>query len=316
MAIKSEENSVVSRQAALLLFVSIMILWGVNWPIMKVGLDGIPPLTFGALRCVMGAACFFALNPLIGRMRLPPRADWPVVFSVGALQIAAFQVFIYLGLEHVPAGRSSMVAYTTPLWVVPGAILLLGEAVNRTKLLGLFVGLAGLAALFTPWALDWSDRSILIGHFWLVLGAVSWAMMLLHVRKHRWESSPLELAPWQFLVASLISVPIALTLEADRSIDWTTQTYVVLAYNGPIATAFCIWAAVTVSRALPASTTSLTFLGVPVVGVMSSALTLGEPLGLFDLAGLALIGGGLLLVARADRHGERDKPKDAATDSP
>lgn len=315
MAFKSEENSVVGQQAALLLFVSIMILWGINWPIMKIGLEGIPPLTFGALRCVMGAACFFALNPLIGRMRFPPRADWPVVFSVGALQIAAFQVFIYLGLEHVPAGRSSMVAYTTPLWVVPGAILFLGETVNRTKLLGLFVGLAGLGALFTPWALDWTDRSVLIGHLWLLLGAVSWAIMLLHVRRHRWVSSPLELAPWQFLVASVISVPIALILEADRSIDWTTQTMVVLAYNGPIATAFCIWAAVTVSRALPASTTSLTFLGVPVVGVLSSAIFLGEPLGIIDLTGLALIGGGLFLVAQADRSSAGAGDKDAPTAS-
>lgn len=296
-----QQTNVVSRQTALILFIGIIVIWGANWPIMKIGIEDIPPITFAASRMVMGATCFFLLNPLIGKMKWPPRADWPIVFSVGLLQMAGFQILIYLGLQYVEPGRSAMVAYTTPLWVVPGAILLLGEQVNRLKLLGLAIGLTGLAALFAPWTMDWSNPDSLIGHGCLLLAAIGWALLILHIRVHQWHASPIELLPWQFLVSCMVGVPMALWLEGSQSINWTAQSIAILAYNGPLATAFCFWASITVNRALPAATTSLSFLGVPVAGVGFSLLLLGEQLTMTDWLGIILISGGLLLVARAER---------------
>ncbi len=296
------KSEIVSPRTAYILFIGIIIIWGVNWPIMKIGMEDIPPITFAASRMLMGAICFLALNAALGKLRLPPRGDWPVVLSVGVLQMAGFQILIYLGLMTVDAGRSAMVAYTTPLWVVPAAILILKEKVRPLKLLGMVVGLSGLALLFAPWTLNWTDSGVLIGHGWLLMAAIGWAGLMLHIRAHQWQSSPLELMPWQFLIACVIGLPLAMWLEADQSINWTVQSVAILAYNGPLATAFCFWASVTVNRALPAATTSLSFLGVPMMGIASAVWLLGERLSLTDWIGIIAISAGLLFVAQADRR--------------
>src|SRR5690625_2542163 len=119
---------------------------------MKVGLTFIPPFWFAFLRVGLGCLTLFTALLVTGRLRWPARGDLPVVFSVGWLQIAAFLVIINLAVPAVGAGRSSILAYTTPLWVVPGAILFLGERLLKLKFLGLLFGMLGIVILFNPLA--------------------------------------------------------------------------------------------------------------------------------------------------------------------
>ena len=72
----------------------------------------------------------FVLLAFLGRLRWPARGDWPIVLSVGALQLASFFALTNLGMQSLPAGRSSVLAYTASLWVVPLS-LLAGEKVGR-----------------------------------------------------------------------------------------------------------------------------------------------------------------------------------------
>ena len=287
---------------AWLLLGSVILLWGINWPVMKLGIKDIPPMTFAVIRMLLGAVCMFGVLALRGnRIRLPSRHDLPIVLTVGLLQMGAFLGLVTVALQFVSAGRSSILAYTTALWVVPGAALFLGERLTGTKLTGFMLGMAGVAVMFNPVAFDWTDRDVLVGNGLLMLAALAWAAQIIQVRGHRWHASPLELAPWQFTVAAVVLFPIALFMDAGRSVDWTGRAAAVLFYNGPIATAFCFWAVVTVNRALPAITTSLGTLGVPVAGVAASAAMLGEPVTLTNLAGLVLILGGLAWLALGDR---------------
>lgn len=278
----------------------LILVWGMNWSIMKIGLRDISPLQFTAMRLSLGAATLFLVLPLIGRLKLPTRADLGIVLSVGLLQMGLFLALVNTGLLWVGAGRSAVLAYTTPLWVVPLATLVLGERLTRLKLVGLLVGLAGLAVMFNPLDFDWSNRDTLLGNGLLMLGALCWAIAILHVRAHRWTLSPLELAPWQFLVAAVPFSAVALWVDGDKPITWSTSLLAVLAYNGPLATALGFVAAVSISRALPAVTTSLGFLGVPVAGILFSALILGEPLTLLGLTGPAMVLGGLVIAAISD----------------
>src|SRR5690242_15356870 len=117
----------LSRRTAFVLLAAVIVIWGVNWPVLKVGLDTIPPFTFAALRVVLGAITMFAVLAARRELVWPKRSDVSLLVSVGLGQVGAFLVFINLGLLYVPAGRSAILAYTTPLWVVPGAIVLLGE---------------------------------------------------------------------------------------------------------------------------------------------------------------------------------------------
>ena len=311
---KAASTEAFSPVIARLLLVAVVILWGVNWPVMKIGVQAMPPVWFATARMVLGAATLFALLAVLGRLSLPTRRDLPVILTVGALQMGAFLALVNIALQQVDAGRSAVLAYTTPLWVTPAAIVLLGERPNAGKLLGLALGLAGVAVLFNPLGFDWSAPAVLIGNALLLAAAFSWSIALLHVRVHKWDSSPLQLAPWQMMLAVPPLALLSWLTEDWSQVQWTGSLGLVLAYNGPLATAFCFWAVVSVTRALPAITTSLSLLAVPVTGVAASALFLGEPATPTLVAGLVLILGGTVLVNLGDLRRNRSLRPEAGAD--
>jgi drug/metabolite transporter (DMT)-like permease len=295
-------GEISERRGAFLLLGAIVLAWGVNWPVMKIGLGSIPPFWFGGLRLLLGSSCLFLLSLARGRFALPARGDWPVIASVGLLQMAGFLALVNLGLLEVPAGRSAVLCYTTPLWAAPGAALLLGESLRPRKLAGLALGLVGLLILFEPGSFDWSNRPVLLGNAFLLGGALLWSLTILHIRGHRWLGTALDLAPWQLLTGALPLLAVALATEGGPGvIDWNRTSLLVLAYNGPIASGFCYWAAVAVTRRLPALTASLAFLAVPVMGLASSALALGERPDPALLGGFLMILLGLVLVETKGR---------------
>ena len=297
----ASSSSTLSPGRAGALLGAVILVWGINWPFMKIGLESIGPMTFACARVALGTACLFAYAAATGGLRLPARQDWPVVFSVGLLHMVAFLSLVNLALLFVEAGRSAILAYTTPLWVVPAALIWLDERLSRLKAMGLVSGLLGVAALFNPVSFDWSDPNTLLGNGALMAAALAWAMALIHVRAHRWAARPLDLAPWQFLLATTCLIPIAAVTEGGREIAWSWELTGILVFNGPIATAFAFVAQVSIARSLPAITTSLGMLGVPVAGLLFSAAILGEPLTATKCIGLALIVVGLALVSLADR---------------
>lgn len=285
------------RRQAYGLLALVVLIWGANWPILKVGVSYIAPLWFACARFWLGAACLFAYLAATRQLAWPTRRDAPVIASVGLSQMALFQPMVNLGLTHVPAGRSSVLVYTTPLWVVPGAMLFLRERIGALQWAGVALGLAGVAVLFNPAGLDWSDRGLVTGSALLMAAALSWSVSVLQIRGHEWHLSPLQVTPWQLLLAALVVTPVALFFEGDARPRWSPTLFAVLAYNGPIATAFAFWAATSISRSLPAVTSSLSFLAVPAMGILVSAVSLGEVPDASLLGGFALILLGVGLVS-------------------
>lgn len=298
----SAASAVIRPPLALLLLAVVICLWGANWPVMKTGLAYIGPFQFALARMAMGAVIMFAVAGAAGQLRVPSRNDWRVVVSVGVVQMGLFMAFGNVALQYVPAGRSAILAYTTPIWVIPLAMLLLRERVSRLKLTGFLLGLAGVLVLFNPAAFDWGDPNVRFGNGLLLFAALLWAGLIVQIRGHRWDGSPLSLLPWQFSVAVLVLMPLSLWFDAGRQVEWSATLGLILLYNGPIATAFCFWAMITITRALPAVTTSLGTLGVPVVGILAAAVALGEPITASNAAGLGLILGGLAAAILADRR--------------
>jgi drug/metabolite transporter (DMT)-like permease len=285
---------------AYLLLAAVVVFWGINWPVMKVGLQAVPPFAYALSRLAIGAATLFAVLAATGRLARPGRADLPVVISVALLQMVAFMTCVNFGLMRVDAGRAAIMAYTTPLWVTPVAVGVLGERLSARKGAGLALGLAGVAVLFNPMGFDWSEPRVVTGNSLLMLAAFGWAGAILHTRNHAWRSSPLQLAPWQMSLAAPVMLGFALVFEHDMQIAWTPALGANLLYNGVVATAFCFWAVVTVQRSLPAVSTSLGLLAVPTAGMLLSGAILGEPLTATRLGGLVLILAGMGLVNLAD----------------
>lgn len=278
---------------AWLLLVAIAVAWGINWPVGKALLGHLPPIWVVALRSALGTVALLAICLLRRRFVIPKRGDLPVILSVGVLHMTAFSVLVSVGLQFVPAGRSVVLAYTTPLWVVPGAWLLLREPLTGRRLAGVGMGLLGLLLIFNPLAFDWHDVHAVLGNGLVLLAALCWALSILYVRSHKWVTPPFELVFWQALLATCLLMPLAWLLDGVPKIDWQPGLAGLLLYGGVFGIALAYWAVTTVNRTLPASTTSLGLLGVPVFGLVCSAIALGEPVALPLVLAMGLILGGI-----------------------
>jgi drug/metabolite transporter (DMT)-like permease len=276
------------------------MLWGMNWPIMKMGLDYLSPLWFAAMRMGLGTICLFALLAVQGRFLWPGRRELAITVAVGILQIGLPTGLLHAGLLYVEAGRSAILVFTIPLWVAPIAYFVLDERLTAAKVGGLVLGLAGIAVLFNPQDFPFGDRNALIGNGFMLLSSLSFAVALIVIRRHSWTVPIIRLMPWQMLLGTALLAVAAAAIEGRPEVRWSAPLALIMAYNGPIASAFCFWAFVSVSRSLPAMSTALGSLGVPVLGIVSSSVILGEGFGLAKIAGLVLISLGVAAVTMAD----------------
>jgi drug/metabolite transporter (DMT)-like permease len=218
-----------------------------------------------------------------------------VLLSLSLLHMVGFGVLAAWGLHLVPTGRSVVLAYTTPLWVVPGAAVFLGERLTTRRIAGVTLGLLGLGALFNPLAFDWTDHRAVLGNGAIIAAALLWAASILHIRGHRWQTTAFDLVPWAMLLATSLLIPLALAVDGAPAARWTAALVALLLYAGVPGTAVAYWATAMASRALPAVTTSLGLLATPVVSVVVATLWLREPITLSLLAAIALILGGVAL---------------------
>jgi drug/metabolite transporter (DMT)-like permease len=282
-------TAVHSHTAALVLLALLTLIWGVHWSVVKTGLQYMPPLTYATLRVLTGLLTLVALLAAQRRLRMPDRANFPIIASVGLGQIGAGVAIQVLALQVVSAGRSAVLLYTMPLWVAVLLALAFRIRPTRPELIGLVFGLTGLVALVNPAAIDWSSPVELVGTLGLLINAVIWAGVTIHVRRHTWTQAPLDLQPWMLLLALVPLAVLALVLEPAQPIIWEPITVVILLYSGPLATAFAYWASQAITRSLGAQASGTGFLATPVVGLIAGAVLLGEVLGVADVIGFTLI---------------------------
>lgn len=316
MSLRPGAPAVHSRPAALVLLFLLALVWGVHWVVVKVGLEYMPPFTYAVLRVLGGLGTLVVLLGLQRRLRLPDRSDLPIVLSVGLAQIAVGVLTMNLALQVVPAGRSAVLVYTMPLWVAVILAVVLRIPPRRNEIIGLVLGIAGLVALLNPAAIDWAAEGEVSGTLLLLFNGMAWAAVTIHVRRHRWTRSPLELQPWQLLAALVPLALLALVLEPGFPVRWELATVLILLFSGPIATAFATWAFQSITRSLGAQASATGFLAVPVVGLASGALILREQLGIADLVGFGLVLAGIAATSLVVRDAPAPAPADAFGGAP
>ena len=284
----------VHREGVVFLVI-VVVAWGLTWPVNKVLLQALSPLWMMALRSAIATVALFAIAIGLGRLARPPRADVPVMLSIALLHMVGFAVLAAWGLRLVPTGRSVVLAYTAPLWVIPGAILFLRERLTPRRATGVVIGLLGLLVLFNPLGFDWTSREVILGHAAIVGAAILWAASILHIRGHRWQSTPFDLVPWEMLLATAILMPAAIVVSGVPTAEWTGRLVALLLYAGVPGTAIGYWATAVASRNLPAVTTALGLLTTPLISVAVATLWLGEPLTPGLVVAIVLILGGIAL---------------------
>jgi len=273
----------------------LSLFWGLNWPGMKIILSEIQVWWFRALCLIVGGSILISLSALSGnRCRLQAGELKPVLIC-GSFAILGWMVFSAYGVSLMPAGRASIIAFTMPLWATLIAAWVLGERVSANKVLGLLLGLGGLAVLIGP------DLLILqrapLGALFMLLAAISWAIGTVLLKRIDWRLPTLSNIAWQILLSAIPVTLIALLNEPfPRLSDLSLPAIIALLYLFLFPMSFCQWAYFKTVGMLPASVAAIGTLMVPVIGVYSSHLILDERVGFSELTALLLILSALVLV--------------------
>jgi drug/metabolite transporter (DMT)-like permease len=269
------------------LLVALTLDWGVSWPMMKACVEAISPWTFRTLTTIVpGVVVLIALAAIGVDIRIPPRRlPWLMLLAV--VNVTAWMMFSAFALTLLPAGRSSIIAYTMPLWSVILGAIFLRETISRLKLLGLASGLSGLAVLIGPDLLDLGTSPV--GAGLMILGALCWSTGIVLMKLRPWHMPVWSFSGWQLVLGGLPAGLGAIFLESGAFApfgwrEWGALAYVLLV--GVIVGNFLWFKIVSL---LPASIASIGTMAIPVVGVVSSLLLLGEPVGWREIVALTLV---------------------------
>ncbi len=299
----------------LLLLGTLTFLWGGNWPAMKLALHEIDPWIFRTVCLLIGGAGLLALARAGGQsLRVPPRERWPLVV-VALFNITAWHLCSAYGLTRIQAGRAAIIAYTMPLWTVVFGRLMVGERITRARAVALGLGLLGMVALVAPDARTlWAAPA---GTLLMLCAAAGWAIGTVLTKSQAWTIPTTVLTGWQVLLGGApIALGAALRLAAGAGpgFELTTPSTGALlgtAYATFVGAIFCHWAWFRLVAILPAAVAAIGTLGIPIVGLFSSALILGEPVGAGELVALILVVSGLAILFREVSGGGRESTERA-----
>ena len=266
----------------------LTLVWGFNWTAMKVAIADIAPLTFRTLCLGLGSGVLFAALKAGGQPLAVPRDQWPRLAMLSFLNITCWNVLIVFGLSYLPSGRAAILAYTMPAWAIPMSALLLGERVTGRKLVGLALGMGGMALLV------WDEFTRLKGApqgALLVLGAaLTWAIGTNLQKKYPVRAPLAAYTAWLMLLGGIPIYIGALVFEDVRKLgDAGMLSLLGTAYNVLLAFAWAHWAWIKLSTSVSVAVFSLATLMIPVVGVFSGILFLGERPGWTEYAALLLV---------------------------
>ena len=283
---------------------SLTLAWGFNWTAMKVALAQVPPWTFRSLCLGLGAAVLFAALRAGGQRLILPSGQWSRLWLLALLNITTWNMLIAFGVGMIPSGRAAILAYTMPVWAVPLSVWLLGERITRAKVAGLALGLGGLALLLAE-SFAGLGRAPL-GSLLVLGAALSWALGTV-LQKRFPVRLPVGLyTAWIMLLGGVPIFAGALIFDdwgALRRVGVTA--WLGTAYNVLIAFAFAHWAWIKIATSVPVSVFSISMLLIPVVGVVSGMLFLGERPAWAEYAALGLVLAALLTVLRPGRAAVR-----------
>jgi drug/metabolite transporter (DMT)-like permease len=277
------------------LFLAITSIgWGFNWPITKFLLGYLPPMTLRGVTGVVGASLLAGLALLRVQTLRVPRALWGRLVLAAFLNVGCWMVLMGFALLFLPASEAALIAYTMPIWASILAWPILGERPNLLRVVSLVMAFAGLSAILGGNGVA-ASLSKLPGILMALGGAIGFAVGAVLAKKFPINLPPVSAAAWQIGIGCLPVAIAGLLLEkADVSglseFGWLLLTYSTIMQ---FCVAYVCWFAA-LAR-LPASVAAIGTMAVPVIGVVTSAIALHEPLGIGQIAALAftLVGVGL-----------------------
>jgi drug/metabolite transporter (DMT)-like permease len=269
---------------------------------MKVVMTEMAPLHFRVLCLIAGAAGLFAIAQA---NRLPirvPKGSWPRLVAIAAFNVAAWNVLAVYGVTFMESGRAAILAYTFPVWSVLLGVWFLREPLTGRRLAGVILGLLGMLLLLGE-ELQAVGRSP-TGALLLIASAISWAVSTAIMKRWPVDLPTTSFTGWQMLIALVPVLSGAFFFEngSFSPLGLTAWPLWGLIYNAIVSSIFCNWAWIKIATHAPISVSSLSTLMIPIVGVFSGMLVLGERPQWSDFAALALVVAALAVVLMPQRQ--------------
>ena len=287
--------------------VAMVLIWGYSWVVMKIALRHAHPFDFAVLRVAIGFALLLAIVMLRGRgIRLP---SYRMAILLGLLQVALFVALSQLALVHAGPGKTSVLVFTMPFWMIVFAHFILHERMRGTQWIAVALAFAGLTLIVAPWELG-----SLTGSLYAVAAGAVWAITA--VLSKRWPTAaddPLLFTTWQLFVG-LVGLTVLALAFSDRPVEWNAEFAWALAFSSLLATGLGWWLWTYVLANTPAGITGLNSLGIPVIAVIASAIQLGERPPALELGGMAMIAVALALLGWLGLRRDQQAPRALAAD--
>jgi drug/metabolite transporter (DMT)-like permease len=271
------------------LLAALTLSWGVNWPVLKVVLTEMGPMHFRTLCLLFGALGLFGLAWGSGLSLAVPRGQWARLAAIGVVNMAGWNICAVYGVRLMASGRAAILAYTMPAWAVLLAAWLIGERLTRRRAAGVALALGGVVLLLGN-DLQAVGRSPL-GALLMLGAATSWALGTVMMKRWPVSLAPSAFTAWQMLFGALPIVIIALAVEPGGFNPFALSLWPMLGifYNILVCFIFCYWAWTRIALVAPVGVSGLAVMLVPVIGVWSGMLLLGERPGWADVAALVLV---------------------------
>ncbi len=284
--VASQSVHLSGRDLALLAFLTLA--WGVNWPVMKVGVTGFPPMSFRVL-CMIGGVPLVGVMARIARVPLRvPRRDWFELFGLVLTNMVLWMILSTYGVMLLSSGRAAILGYTMPIWATLIGIVLYGESPSLRLWIGVAAAAIGVVLLLANELTTMAGRP---SGALLMLGAATvWAYGTQRMRRRRAPTPVLAITFWSLVAALLVCLAIALVFEPGSfRVAPSTAVWGAVAFNAIVIYGFAqtIW--FRLATILPPVASSLSIMLVPVLGVFSGIALLGETVVWTDWVALACV---------------------------
>ncbi len=284
------KNTLIKAFAALFM---LTLIWGYNWVVMKLAVQYASPFQFAALRTFLGAVMLFLV--LIITKRPLALKEFPTMLALGLLQTCGFTGLLIWALVSGGAGKTAVLAYTMPFWVMLFAWPMFGEKVQGWQWLAVALALFGIVLIFDPLHIKGDGFSMILA----LLSGISWALSAIVSKKLHQRAPHLDLlniTAWPTLLGSIPIIFLALVLPAPP-IQWTQTFYLTIIYSiflsGSLAWVLWLYAL----QRLPAGVASMASMLAPVIGVSAAWLQLNERPTPIELVGMLFIALALVTIS-------------------
>lgn len=272
----------------LLLLALLTLFWGLNWPVMKIGVRDFAPMSFRALSMIGG---LLVLAVMIRAQKLPwrvARQDWAELFRLAFFNMTVWFVLAMYGVKLLASGKAAILAYTLPIWSAIWGIAFFGERPSRRLWIGLVAAGIGVLLLLGEELMHMTGKPI--GAACMLGAAAVWAYGTHLMSRRRLQVPITVITFWSLLISLVICGALVAVVERDQWVRWPDAAeWAAMLYNAVVIFGFCqlIWFRLV--GLLPPVASGLSVMLIPVVGLFSGMVMLGEQPGWQDYVALVSI---------------------------